>query len=114
MPRPERVPPQPGRKVESRDLGDEAREPPGVRRRDGRFRARRRPLEQNGSPGGRSREGGPSGCARWRGKDGPWHAATRHGPGLRTWGWDVALIISEDIKAALERVKPTGVKFTEV
>ena len=33
---------------------------------------------------------------------------------FRTWGWDVALIVSEGIKAALERVKPTGVKFTEV
>jgi hypothetical protein len=33
---------------------------------------------------------------------------------FRTWGWDVALIVSEDIKAALERAKLTGVKFTEV
>jgi hypothetical protein len=33
---------------------------------------------------------------------------------FRTWGWDVALIVSEDIKQALERAKATGVKFTEV
>lgn len=33
---------------------------------------------------------------------------------FRTWGWDVALIVHEDIKHALERAKATGVKFTEV
>ncbi|MFP2909545.1 imm11 family protein [Pyxidicoccus sp. 3LFB2] len=33
---------------------------------------------------------------------------------FRTWGWKIALIVSEDIKQALERVKATGVKFTEV
>lgn len=33
---------------------------------------------------------------------------------FRTWGWSIALIVSEDIKRALERVKATGVKFTEV
>jgi hypothetical protein len=33
---------------------------------------------------------------------------------FRTWGWDIALIVSEDIKTALERAKATGVKFTEV
>ena len=33
---------------------------------------------------------------------------------FRTWGWSIALIVSEDIKQALERVKATGVKFTQV
>lgn len=33
---------------------------------------------------------------------------------FRTWGWDIALIVSEDIKVALERIGATGVKFTEV
>jgi hypothetical protein len=33
---------------------------------------------------------------------------------FRTEGWPLALIVSEDIKQALERVKATGVKFTQV
>ncbi|NMO21354.1 hypothetical protein HPC49_00915 [Pyxidicoccus fallax] len=33
---------------------------------------------------------------------------------FRTWGWDIALIVSEDIKQALERAKVTGAKFTPV
>ncbi|MCP3137175.1 imm11 family protein [Pyxidicoccus xibeiensis] len=33
---------------------------------------------------------------------------------LRPEGWTGALIVSEDIKLGLERVKATGVKFTEV
>ncbi|MFP2925812.1 imm11 family protein [Pyxidicoccus sp. 3LG] len=33
---------------------------------------------------------------------------------FRTEGWTGALIVSEDIKQALERVKATGVKFTQV
>ncbi|AKF79199.1 hypothetical protein MFUL124B02_01810 [Myxococcus fulvus 124B02] len=33
---------------------------------------------------------------------------------FRTWGWEVALIISEDLKVALERAKVTGAKFEEV
>ena len=33
---------------------------------------------------------------------------------FRTWGWSIALIVSEDIKEALERAGVTGVKFTEV
>lgn len=33
---------------------------------------------------------------------------------FRTWGWNLALIVSEDIKTALERSKATGMKFTEV
>lgn len=33
---------------------------------------------------------------------------------FRTRGWAVALIVSEDIKAALERERTTGAKFTEV
>lgn len=33
---------------------------------------------------------------------------------FRPWGWTVALIVSEDIKEALEREGVTGVKFTEV
>lgn len=33
---------------------------------------------------------------------------------FRTWGWSIVLIISEDIKDALERTGATGMKFTEV
>ncbi|WP_021781137.1 imm11 family protein [Myxococcus hansupus] len=33
---------------------------------------------------------------------------------FRTEGWDIALIVSEDIKRALERIGVTGVKFTPV
>jgi hypothetical protein len=33
---------------------------------------------------------------------------------FRTEGWDIALIVSEDIKQALERIKATGVEFTRV
>ncbi|MFP2926432.1 imm11 family protein [Pyxidicoccus sp. 3LG] len=33
---------------------------------------------------------------------------------FRTWGWDIALIVSEDIKRALERAKTTGAVFTAV
>ncbi|WP_342747661.1 imm11 family protein [Melittangium boletus] len=33
---------------------------------------------------------------------------------FRTWGWTVALIVSEDIKDALERAGITGARFTEV
>ncbi|WP_338864445.1 imm11 family protein [Myxococcus stipitatus] len=33
---------------------------------------------------------------------------------FRTWGWEIALIVSEDIKAAMEAAKVTGAKFEEV
>ncbi|MCY1046728.1 suppressor of fused domain protein [Corallococcus sp. bb12-1] len=33
---------------------------------------------------------------------------------FRTWGWKVALIVSEDIKEAMERAGITGAKFKEV
>ncbi|WP_434384354.1 imm11 family protein [Melittangium boletus] len=33
---------------------------------------------------------------------------------FRTWGWSVALIVSEELKAALERMGATGVKFQAV
>ena len=33
---------------------------------------------------------------------------------FRTWGWHVALIVSEDIKGALERIGATGTTFKEV
>ncbi|WP_375744335.1 hypothetical protein NR800_05875 [Corallococcus interemptor] len=33
---------------------------------------------------------------------------------FRTWGWSIALIVSEDIKLALERIRATGMQFTEV
>lgn len=33
---------------------------------------------------------------------------------FRTWGWPIALIVTEDIKEALERTGATGMKFTEV
>lgn len=33
---------------------------------------------------------------------------------FRTWGWNIALIVREDIKNALERMNPTGMWFQEV
>ena len=33
---------------------------------------------------------------------------------FRTWGWTIALIVSEELKEALERIGATGVKFKEV
>ncbi|NVJ05900.1 hypothetical protein HUW63_11730 [Myxococcus sp. AM001] len=33
---------------------------------------------------------------------------------FRTWGWTVALIVSDEIKDALERIGTTGTTFTEV
>ncbi|MCY1032199.1 hypothetical protein OV207_12080 [Corallococcus sp. BB11-1] len=33
---------------------------------------------------------------------------------FRTEGWNLALIVSEDLKEALERIHATGVRFTEV
>ncbi|ABF87170.1 hypothetical protein MXAN_7452 [Myxococcus xanthus DK 1622] len=33
---------------------------------------------------------------------------------FRTWGWDIALIVSEDLKSALEQSGATGMKFTPV
>ncbi|RKH12926.1 hypothetical protein D7V97_07020 [Corallococcus sp. CA053C] len=33
---------------------------------------------------------------------------------FRTWGWSIALIVSEDIKSALERIPASGVRFVEV
>ncbi|AFE04163.1 hypothetical protein COCOR_01599 [Corallococcus coralloides DSM 2259] len=37
-----------------------------------------------------------------------------HARVFRTWGWKIALIVSEDIKTALERTGATGMYFTEV
>ncbi|RKG55516.1 hypothetical protein D7X30_27180 [Corallococcus sp. AB011P] len=33
---------------------------------------------------------------------------------FRTWGWSIALIVSEDIKHALERIRASGIRFTKV
>jgi hypothetical protein len=33
---------------------------------------------------------------------------------FRTWGWSIALIVSEEIKEALERLGATGTRFKEV
>jgi anthranilate phosphoribosyltransferase len=33
---------------------------------------------------------------------------------FRTWGWTIALIVSEELKEALERIRATGTKFKEV
>ncbi|MFP2934115.1 imm11 family protein [Pyxidicoccus sp. 3LG] len=33
---------------------------------------------------------------------------------FRPWGWPVSLVVSEDIKEALERTGASGMKFTEV
>ncbi|RKH14133.1 hypothetical protein D7X74_20580 [Corallococcus sp. CA047B] len=33
---------------------------------------------------------------------------------FRTWGWSIALIVSEELKHALERIHAKGVRFTEV
>ncbi|MFB1481210.1 hypothetical protein [Corallococcus sp. RDP092CA] len=36
------------------------------------------------------------------------------GEAVRPWGWSVALIVSEDLKTALERTGATGMSFKEV
>src|SRR5690606_30425219 len=33
---------------------------------------------------------------------------------FRPWGWPVVLVVSEEIKEALERTSTTGIKFEEV
>ncbi|HZH74559.1 MAG TPA: DUF1629 domain-containing protein [Archangium sp.] len=33
---------------------------------------------------------------------------------FRPWGWSIALLVSEDVKEALEREGLTGLRFTEV
>jgi hypothetical protein len=33
---------------------------------------------------------------------------------FRTWGWPIALIVSEELKSTLERIGATGMKFQEV
>jgi hypothetical protein len=33
---------------------------------------------------------------------------------FRTWGWTIALIVSEELKEALERIGATGTRFSEV
>jgi len=33
---------------------------------------------------------------------------------FRTWGWSIALIVSEELKSAMERAKVTGATFEEV
>ena len=33
---------------------------------------------------------------------------------FRTWGWSIALIVSEELKEALERIGATGMKFKQV
>ncbi|HYO70280.1 MAG TPA: DUF1629 domain-containing protein, partial [Archangium sp.] len=33
---------------------------------------------------------------------------------FRTWGWELAIVVSEAIKDALERMGATGTKFQEV
>jgi hypothetical protein len=37
-----------------------------------------------------------------------------HAKVFRPWGWTIALIVSEEIKEALERIGTTGTKFKEV
>ncbi|CAM3131306.1 hypothetical protein COSO111634_03215 [Corallococcus soli] len=61
-------------------------------------------------------DGRPERVGQYRDVDG-----MRIDPGLvgdaqvfRTWGWSIALIVSEDLKEALERIHATGVRFTEV
>lgn len=41
-------------------------------------------------------------------------AKTEDAKVFRTWGWTIALIVSEDIKLALERANVTGTLFREV
>jgi hypothetical protein len=33
---------------------------------------------------------------------------------FRTWGWSITLIVSEELKQALESIQATGVRFTQV
>ncbi len=61
-------------------------------------------------------DGRPEKVGKYRAVSGMRIDATKVGDAkvFRTWGWTIALIVSEDIKEALERAGITGVKFKEV
>ncbi|MFY2558650.1 imm11 family protein [Corallococcus terminator] len=61
-------------------------------------------------------DGRPEKVGKYRGVSGMRIDPTKVGDAkvFRTWGWTIALIVSEDIKDALERAGVTGVKFEEV
>ncbi|WP_240358930.1 imm11 family protein, partial [Myxococcus vastator] len=61
-------------------------------------------------------DGRPEKVGKYRGVSGMRIDPTKVGGAkvFRTWGWTIALIVSEDIKEALERARVTGVKFEEV
>ncbi|WNZ66013.1 hypothetical protein QEG98_23670 [Myxococcus sp. MxC21-1] len=61
-------------------------------------------------------DGRPEKVGKYRGVSGMRIDPTKVGGAkvFRTWGWTIALIVSEDIKNALERARVTGAKFEEV
>ncbi|MFP2897788.1 imm11 family protein [Corallococcus sp. 4LFB] len=61
-------------------------------------------------------DGRPDRVGQYRDVDGMRIDPTQVGDArvFRTWGWSIALIVSEDIKLALERIRATGTRFTEV
>jgi hypothetical protein len=61
-------------------------------------------------------DGRPDRVGQYRDVDGMRIDSARVGDAqvFRTWGWSIALIVSEDIKLALERIHATGIRFTEV
>ncbi|GMU01423.1 hypothetical protein KH5H1_55430 [Corallococcus caeni] len=61
-------------------------------------------------------DGRPDRVGQYRDVDGMRIDPTQVGDArvFRTWGWSIALIVSEDIKLALERIRATGIRFTEV
>jgi len=61
-------------------------------------------------------DGRPEKVGQYRGVHGMRIDPTKVGDAkvFRTWGWTIALIVSEDIKEALERAGVTGMKFKEV
>ena len=61
-------------------------------------------------------DGRPEKVGKYRGVSGMRIDPTKVGGAkvFRTWGWTIALVVSEDLKEALERAGVTGAKFEEV
>ncbi|HZH15040.1 MAG TPA: DUF1629 domain-containing protein [Archangium sp.] len=61
-------------------------------------------------------DGRPEKVGQYRGVHGMRIDPTKVGDAkvFRTWGWTIALIVSEEIKEALERIGATGTKFKAV
>ena len=61
-------------------------------------------------------DGRPDRVGQYRDVDGMRIDPTKVGDAqvFRTWGWSIALIVSEHIKSALERIHASGIRFIEV